>query len=145
MRLTTFTDYSLRVLIYVAITRDRKATIQEIADIYGISKNHLMKVAQELSQKGLLVATRGKNGGLQLSAAPADINIGEVVRQMENDMYVAECFREDGLCAITPACELKSVFAEALEAFLSVLDNYTLADIVEGKRRRGLAQLLNLE
>jgi Rrf2 family nitric oxide-sensitive transcriptional repressor len=145
MRLTAFTDYSLRVLIYVALNSERNVTIREVADVYGISKNHLMKVVRELSQNGLLVAARGKNGGLRLGAAPQDINIGNVVRQMEADLQLAECFHQDGHCAITPACSLKAMFAEALEAFFSVLDDYTLADMVQGKQRRALVQLLHLE
>lgn len=92
MRLTTFTDYSLRVLIYLAVKGEESATIAEIAQNYDISRNHLMKVVQELSQQGYLIALRGKNGGLRLKMSPAEINIGELVRAMENDLSLAECF-----------------------------------------------------
>ena len=144
MRLTTFTDYSLRVLIYLAVSGDRKATIAEIAHSYGISKNHLMKVVQGLSQKGYVDALRGKHGGLRLSRPPASINIGELVRAMEKDTAIAECFGSDNRCALSPACSLQGFFAEALDAFFAVLDRYTLEDILQGKRREELSQLLQI-
>ena len=144
MRLTTFTDYSLRVLIYLAVKGEGGATIAEIAESYGISRNHLMKVVQELSQKGYLVAVRGKNGGLHMKTPPADINIGGLVRAMENDLSLAECFGSNNQCVLTPACSLPAVFHEALEAFFAVLDTYTLADILPGNRRGDLVKLLNI-
>ena len=144
MRLTTFTDYSLRVLIYLALKSKESATIAEIAQCYGISKNHLMKVVQELRQKGYVVGLRGKNGGLRLNTTPAEINIGTLVRTMENDLALAECFGRNNHCILTPACALKGVFSEALEGFFGVLDGYTLKDILPGRRRGQLAQILKI-
>ena len=144
MRLTSFTDYSLRVLIYLAVKGEDSATIAEIADSYGISKNHLMKVVQELSRKGYLFACRGKNGGLRLKIRPADINVGELVRAMENDLALAECLGRNNQCILTPACTLQALFAEALEAFLGVLDGYTLEDILPAKRSAQLVEILNI-
>lgn len=145
MRLTTFTDYSLRVLIYVAAKSEGKTTIQEVAQRYGVSKNHLMKVVQVLNQRGYLLATRGKNGGLSLNMPVQDINIGSLVRDVENDMALAECFAPDSQCIISPACGLAPIFAEALNAFLAVLDNYTLADIVTGPSQAQLLKILDIQ
>src|SRR5690606_31820486 len=128
MHITRYTDYSLRVLMYVALKNDGLSTIGEIADSYGISKNHLMKVVQELNIKGYITAIRGKNGGLRLAGPAEAINIGQLVRATEQDLALVECFSGGQHCVITPACELKKVFAEALEAFFAVLDQYTLAD-----------------
>lgn len=144
MRLTAFTDYSLRVLIYLAVSGENSTTIAQIAHDYGISKNHLMKVVQELSQKGYLIAIRGKNGGLRLSRPPAEINIGELVRAMENDLAIAECFGKNNNCILTPACSLQILFNEALDAFFGVLDTYTLEDILPGRRRKELVKILNI-
>lgn len=142
MRLTTFTDYAIRVLIFVATKDGGRATIQEIADSYGISRNHLMKVVQELHQKGYLLATRGKNGGLSLNRLPGEINLGALVRDVEKDLALTECFGTENRCVITPACGLKAILAGALSAFLSVLDEYTLADILTGADQGQLAELL---
>jgi len=144
MRLTTFTDYSLRVLIYLALKGEDNTTIAEISESYGISKNHLMKVVQELSQKGYLEASRGKNGGLHLSTDPASINIGQLVRSTESDLALAECLGRDNHCVLTPACALQTMFKEALEAFFAVLEGYTLADMLGGQRRQRLVGLLNI-
>ena len=131
MNITRFTDYSLRVLIYLAVHKDELVTIKAIADCYDISKNHLMKVVQALSAKGFLTAIRGKNGGIKLSRTPKEINIGGLIRMLEQDSTLVECFGPDNRCAITPACQLKHMFAEALEAFFTSLDAYTLADVVD--------------
>lgn len=144
MRLTTFTDYALRVLIYLAVNEESQPTIREIAQHYDISRNHLMKVVQELSQKGYLIASRGKNGGLRLGLPLADIKIGKLVRDMESDFALAECLGDHGHCVLTPVCELKPVFIEALDAFFQTLDAYTLQDIVAGRRRARLLKVLNL-
>lgn len=142
MRLTTFTDYAIRVLLYVAVKGEEKATIGEIAQSYGISKNHLMKVVQELHHRNYLLATRGKNGGLNLRVPPHEINIGRLVRELEKENVMAECFGTGNDCVITPVCGLKSIFANALEAFFETLDAYTLADILPPPRRR--QQLLDI-
>lgn len=152
MRLTHFTDYSLRVLIYLAVKDDEptpeppeaRATIAEIAERFAISRNHLMKVVQELNRLGYLSATRGKHGGLRLNRAPGEISLGGLVRDTEPDLGLVECFRDDNACTITPACRLQPILGEALAAFLSVLDRYTLADLL-GQRRAELIQLLNIE
>jgi Rrf2 family transcriptional regulator, nitric oxide-sensitive transcriptional repressor len=142
MRLTTYTDYAMRVLIFVAAKGEGKATIQEIAHSYGISKNHLMKVVQELHQKGYLRATRGKYGGLSLGRRPEEINLGHLVREVEKDFTIAECFAADNGCVITPACCLQALLARALAAFLAVLDDYTLADILAEASPGEISELL---
>ncbi|WNO10758.1 Rrf2 family transcriptional regulator [Teredinibacter sp. KSP-S5-2] len=143
MHVTRYTDYSLRVLMYLA-TREGSTTIQEIADNYSISKNHLMKVVQALNNKGYVKATRGKNGGVTLGVEAESINLGQLVREMEQGSPLVECFGENGTCVITPACHLKTVFAEALESFFSTLDNYSLADLVPKNKRKELQKLLNI-
>lgn len=141
MRLTSFTDYSLRVLMYLATDPDRRATIAEIAAAFDISRNHLMKVVQFLGQAGWLANVRGRAGGIELAHAPEDINIGGVVRATEGDPLPAECFdRANNTCGIVRACKLKGVLAEAVEAFNEVLDQYTLADLVAN--RNALARML---
>lgn len=131
MRLTSYTDYSLRALMYLAINRERLVTIQDIADLHGISKNHLTKVVHQLGQLGLVETVRGRNGGLKLGREPAEINIGKVVRQTETDFYMAECFdRENKSCAYLPACALKVALTAATKAYLQVLDGLTLENLV---------------
>lgn len=145
MHITRYTDYSLRVLIYLAaLEDDRLATIQEIADSYGISKNHLMKVVHQLNKKQYIETVRGKNGGMRLYRAPSDISIGALVRETEQHLDIVECFSEEGACTITPVCGLKNIFDEALQAFLHVLDKYTLAEIVQSKDRSKLLRLLQI-
>ena len=144
MRITGYTDYSLRVLIYLSLQGDRLATIQEVADRYGISKNHLMKVVHQLTRKGYLDSVRGKKGGIRLRLSPSEINLGVLVREMEPDLNLVECFGPDNTCVISPVCSLKGVLGEALNAFLATLDRYTLADIVPGKDAPQLIRLLNI-
>lgn len=130
MRLTTYTDYGLRLLMYVVLKDGELATIQEVADAYGISKNHLMKVAHNLGLYGYLDTVRGRGGGLRLARAPGRIVLGDVIRRMEDDFVMAECFEPAGnACCITRACRLKGILAEALRAYFEVLDKYTLADL----------------
>ena len=134
MRLTVYTDYSLRTLMYVALHPDRLPTIAEIATSYGVSKNHLMKVVYELGLAGYLETVRGKNGGLRLAQKPEDIILGEVVRRTEPDMALMPCFDPvNARCAITPVCTLRHALHEAQRAFLKVLDAYSLADLVENR------------
>lgn len=131
MRLTSYTDYALRSLIFLGLNRDRLVTIQDIADLHGISKNHLMKVVHQLGVSGMVETVRGRNGGLRLKREPADINIGEVVRNTETDFYMAECFDPDKVgCAYSASCTLKGVLSAATAAYLKVLDGVTLADML---------------
>lgn len=143
MHLTRFTDYSIRVLIFLATKGEERSTINEIAETFNISRNHLMKIVQELSQKNYVTAIRGKNGGLLLTRDPATIGLGELVREMENDMALVECFHSDNACIITPACRLQPILNDALSAFLGVLDHYTLADLL-GNQCSQLAQLMRI-
>ena len=143
MHLTRFTDYSIRVLIFLAAKGEERSTINEIAETFNISRNHLMKIVQELSQKNYVTAIRGKNGGLLLTRDPATIGLGELVREMENDMALVECFHSDNACIITPACRLQPILNDALSAFLDVLDRYTLADLL-GSQQSQLAQLMRI-
>lgn len=135
MRLTTFTDYSLRVLIYLGVKGDSLSTIGEIASAYNVSQNHLMKIVQNLAAMGYVETIRGKGGGLRLASAPEDINIGEVVRACERSMALVECFEPGHSCCIEKACMLKGLFHEAGEAFLAVLEKYTLSDLLRPKDR----------
>ena len=145
MYITRYTDYSLRVLIYLAVAPEQLTTIAEISHKYDISKNHLMKIVQELNTRGYLLATRGKNGGIKLKTNAADINIGKLVRELEQNSKLVECFGENNLCVITPNCQLKHIFAEALESFYSTLDNYNLADILSAKDTVKLAEILTIK
>ncbi len=141
MKLTTFTDYSLRVLIYLAAQPERRATIAQIAASFDVSENHLVKVVHFLGKNGWLANVRGRGGGLALGRSPPLIGVGEVVRQTEGAAVVAECFAQaGGNCAIAPVCRLRSVLGEAIEAFYGVLDRYTLADLADN--RQALAQVL---
>lgn len=129
MRLTQFTDYSLRILLYLRVHQDRPVPLAEIAKSYGISYHHLVKVASLLTDLGLVGSVRGRTGGFQLVREPERINIGWLVRQTEPDFHLVECFdRATDQCPITPACRLRHVLHEAQRAFLDVLDGYTLAD-----------------
>jgi Rrf2 family nitric oxide-sensitive transcriptional repressor len=144
MQLTRYSDYSLRVLIYLAVDRDRLATIDEIARSYGVSKAHLMKVVHQLGIRGYVETVRGRRGGLRLARPAEEIGIGEVVRATEN-LALVECM-DSGTsdCVIESACGLRPVLREALAAFLAVLDGYTLADLV-ARRRRPLFALLQAD
>ncbi|AGK53782.1 RrF2 family transcriptional regulator [Bacillus sp. 1NLA3E] len=132
MHLTTYTDYSLRVLIYLAAKKNNElSNIKEIAEIYDISKNHLMKIIYNMGKMGYIETIRGRNGGVRLAKLPSEINIGEIIRKTEEDFYIVECFEHhNNKCIMTPVCSLKHILNTALEQFLQVLDQYTLDDIV---------------
>lgn len=141
MQLTTHTDYALRLLIYLATSdAEQVGTIQDAARRFDISANHLAKVAQTLVQKKYLISQRGRGGGLRLARTAEDINIGEVVRHTEN-LNLLPCFGEDNACPIQPACKLKSILGRAQLAFLEVLDQYTLANLITN--RDTLRQLID--
>jgi len=143
MRLTMFTDYTLRTLIYLGIHRQRLATIQDIADVHQISKSHLTKVVYQLGMSGLVETVRGRKGGLRLQREPGAINIGDVVRQSEPDFLMAACFGTGySTCAHQGNCRLTSRLAEATAAYLAVLDACTLADILPGERGEHLLTFL---
>jgi len=146
MQLTLYTDYSLRMLLYLGVT-DQSATIGEIAERFQISRNHLVKVAHSLGKAGYLHTTRGRTGGLRLARSAEQINLGQVVRAMEPNFFLVECFnKEANRCVITPSCGLRHVLHEAFAAFLKVLDGYTLQDILANKdalaEELGLASLV---
>lgn len=144
MRLTQWTDYALRVLMYCATHEQREAapTIAEIAEVHGISRSHLMKVVMELSAKGWLSTTRGRGGGLRLLKPAAQIVVGEVVRQMEEDFGLVECFNTEGSdCRLDGRCRLKGALAEALQAWMRVLDGVTLSDLVAAPPGRAVVGL----
>jgi Rrf2 family nitric oxide-sensitive transcriptional repressor len=136
MQLTLYTDYSLRALIYLGLRRDRLSTVSEIAESYGISRNHLVKVVHNLSSLGYIHSIRGKGGGLSLARPPEQVNIGDVVRHTEANFNIVECFDgKDHNCPITTVCRLKGVLGDASDAFLGVLDGYTLADVLKNEHK----------
>jgi Rrf2 family nitric oxide-sensitive transcriptional repressor len=142
MRLTTFSDYAFRVLIYLGSAPQSLATIADIAKAYGVSENHLMKVVHQLARLGYVETVRGKGGGMRLARPASEINVGEVLRATEDGFAIVECMGEDGGdCRIVRACALKGVLGEATAAFLKTLDAYTLADLV----RPRIAKVLFME
>jgi len=143
MRLTLHTDYALRVLIQVALGNGKLITINDIAQSFDISKQHLMKVVNDLSQKGYLDTVRGRRGGIRLRRPPRDINIGQVVRDIEDKLDVIGCLERRGYCRIERVCVLRGVFRQAADAFLAVLDAHTLADLI--RPHRALSSLLLLD
>jgi len=138
MRLTNFTDYSLRLLMYAAVQDDRLITIEEAAAVYGISKAHLMKVANQLTRAGFLKAVRGRSGGLTLGRKPNKIVLGDVVRATEPDFELVECFTADNCCLITQRCRLRNILKEAMNAFAATLDRYTLTDLLLSPKDFGI-------
>jgi Rrf2 family transcriptional regulator, nitric oxide-sensitive transcriptional repressor len=141
MKLTGFTDYSMRVFIYLAAQPKQRATIAEISRSFGVSENHLVKVVHFLGKNGWLANMRGKGGGLELAMPPELVEIGKVVRATEGTCVVAECFSDrDHGCVISGNCRLQGVLGEALDAFYAVLDRYSLADLVVN--RQALARIL---
>jgi Rrf2 family nitric oxide-sensitive transcriptional repressor len=143
MRLTLHTDYALRVLIYTGLKGDELSTISEIAEHFDVSKNHLMKVVHQLGQKGYLETIRGRNGGIRLAMKPQRINIGAVVRDTEDELDVLGCLQGPGYCRIERECILRRALREASKAFLAVLDQYTLMDLI--KPGKALSRLLEID
>ncbi len=131
MRLSTFTDYSLRVLIYLGLQGERLSTIAEIAERFGISQAHLMKVVHGLARSGYVRTVRGKGGGMELALAPRDIRLGQVIRSTEADFDLVECFDDTSACRIQSACALKAILGEGLEAMFETFDRYTLEDLLK--------------
>lgn len=134
MRLTRYTDYALRVLIYLGAQPEKRCSIAEISRAYGISQNHLMKVVNDLVNAGYLVSARGRFGGIKLARQPSAINVGEVIRHTEDGFDLVDC----RACLIAPACGLTGAVRQALAAFMAVLDGYTLADLISKPVELGL-------
>ncbi len=134
MKLTAFTDYALRTLMYLAVHSDRLCTTKEISETFELSQNHMVKVGYQLAKIGYVETQKGKNGGMKLARPASKINLGEAVRYLEPDFHLVECFNiKDDHCKITSACQFKSVLSEAHRAFFKVLDGYTLAQITENE------------
>lgn len=129
MKLTLHTDYALRMLIFLAVRDGRQVTVSDVATTYGLSRNHLLKVALNLGRLGYIRTTRGRSGGIALAKRPEDINLGEVVRHMEDGFALVDCMSDGRACAISRACRLKGIVGMALDAFMAVFDRFTLADI----------------
>jgi len=134
MQLDKFTDYALRVLMMLAVRAPARVPTSQIAAIYGLSENHLSKVATQLAREGFVVSERGRGGGLTLGRPADQINVGAVVRAMKRDAPVVECFGSDKSCLILPACGLRTPLAQAQEAFFATLEGYTLADVTQAKQ-----------
>lgn len=129
MKLTLYTDYGLRVLLYLSL--QERATVTEIAESYGIARPHVVKVVHHLGRMGLIHTQRGRAGGIWLAKAPEEINLGDVVRKLEPDFHIVGCFGgNDAGCVLSPVCSLKGVLGLALSSFLDVLDQHTIADLV---------------
>lgn len=132
MNLTSYSDYALRIFIYLGSQPDNPlVTIQEISDTFGISQHHIGKITYDLNKLGYLETVRGRSGGIRLAKAPQEINLGHILRITEGNFHLVECFNEQfNTCRIGPACRLKHILKEALDAYLSVMDSYTLADVL---------------
>ncbi|MBV8379202.1 MAG: Rrf2 family transcriptional regulator [Paucibacter sp.] len=130
MRLTAFTDYALRVLLVLASRTESLVTISDISGAFGISDAHLMKVAHALGKTGWVDTVRGRNGGMRLAVDPRKLRLGQVVQKLEADFALVECFGADNHCVLTGGCGLQQAIAQAMQAFLTELDRYTLADLV---------------
>ena len=134
MKLTSYTDYSLRLLMYVAVNNDRLVSIREVADVFEISRNHLMKIVHDLGKGGYLKTVRGKNGGFRLAKLPEDIRLSTLIRYTEDDLDIVECFEDkDPNCKIIDQCMLSGILDRALKAFFEVLDGHTLKDLIENR------------
>ncbi len=134
MKLTRFTDYALRVLIFVGLHGNNRSTIREISDAYHISRNHLMKVVSDLVRMGYLDARRGPGGGITLARPASEIVIANVICDLEEDMNLVTCFSGEDRCVIQPECRLKEVLTQALAAYIGVLEAHTLQDLLGPKK-----------
>lgn len=142
MNLTRYTDYGLRVLTYLALLPEETLTnVDELSEIYGISRNNLNKIVHQLSKEGIVQTKKGKGGGLKLALLPEKVNLGDMLLLMESSMQLVDCTKPE--CSILPACRLKGILAEATNAFVAVLKQYTLADLVAEKNSE-LRVILNL-
>jgi Rrf2 family nitric oxide-sensitive transcriptional repressor len=137
MRLTTLTDYAMRLLMYIGQHPDRLCTISEIAHAYNISEPHLMKITHRLGQLGWITTVRGKNGGMRLAHPPGDMNLGSIIRDTESDFELVECFASKNSCTLNGQCRLTAIIDGALQDFLKYLDDYTLADILPSSNDGG--------
>ena len=146
MNLTLHTDYSLRILLYLAEHTGRPVSTREISEAYGISRNHLVRVVQTLQSHSFVKTATGRSGGITLARDPADIVIGEVARKTEPNFRIVECFDlKANTCRILPVCTLRGVLAQALESFFHILDKYTLADLVRMKGSQRLSDFLPIQ
>ena len=143
MQLTSFTDYSLRVLIYLALYQNKTCNVDEIVSSFSLSKNHIIKVVHNLVKLGYVKSTRGRGGGLKLARSPAKINIGKIVESVEPNFFIAECFnKESNYCKISPSCNLKKLLNEAQGSFLDTLYKSSLENLIENKEN-SLKKLLS--
>ena len=146
MNLTLHTDYSLRILLYLAEHTDRPVSTREISEAYGISRTHLVRVVQTLQSHGFVNAATGRAGGITLARDPAGINIGDVVKKTEPNFRIVECFDlENNTCRILPVCSLRGVLDNALQSFFKALEKYTLADLVRMKGSERISDYLPVE
>ncbi len=144
MRLTQFTDYSLRVLIYLALHPKERITIDQLTSAYDVSRHHIRSVVHHLAKLGYIESTQGKGGGVTLALKPVQITIREIVENTENDFYIVECFNpEDSSCPIEPLCILKQALSKASKSFLQTLENYTIEDLIKNKKTQ-LRELLEI-
>jgi Rrf2 family nitric oxide-sensitive transcriptional repressor len=144
MQLTMYTDYSLRVLAYLALHAERSVTISEVTDFYKISRNHLIKVVHNLAKKGFISTTRGKGGGIKLARPASEINVGAVVRETEPNFHIVECFNAESPnpCTILPICKLRGVLQEATQTFIATLDEYHISDLLrDGPAARAIKEI----
>lgn len=134
MKLTAYSDYGFRMLVFLAVAPDHRGTVREIAEAYGLSQHHLAKIAQRLVHAGLLSSYTGRNGGLKLKVDPAEVTVGDIVRAVESDFAVVECLGENGTCAVKSSCGGHSLFERAVASFFETLDSQTLADVAADAR-----------
>ena len=143
MKLTRFTDYALRVLIYLGLKPDSRVTIREISEAFQVSRNHLMKVVSNLTRLGYLDARRGPGGGLTLARPAREINLADVICDMEEDLNLVTCFEDPANCVISPACLLRRALSDGLSAFMATLGKYNLEDLLDPRSR--LHKLLQID